>query len=169
MQYLVPEFLDMVEKLPTKEAKIGLLRQFNNDVVRTMLRFNFDYNLKFNLPEGEPPFNKITDRPIGYQQTNLQNELRRMYIWVNNTDPNLSQLKRESLFVGMLEGLHHTEAELICMVKDRKLETKYPSITHELVMEAYPGLLPAPLPKPEPVKAEKKSRTKKSLQQSAVM
>lgn len=169
MQYLVSELFDLIEKQPTKEGKLNLLRQYNNDVVRTILRFNFDYNLKWSLPEGEPPFNKILDRPMGYHQTTLQQELRRMYIWVNTTDQNLSQLKRESLFVGMLEGLHYTEAEIICMVKDGKLETRYPSITHELVMEAYPGLLPAPLPKAEPEKVVKKSRTKKSLQQSAVM
>jgi len=168
MQYLVSEFFDLVEKQPTKEGKLNLLWQHNNDVVRTMLRLNFDYNLKWSLPEGEPPYNKILDRPMGFEQTTLQRELRRLYIWVNTTE-NITQLKRESLFVGMLEGLHHTEAEIICLIKDRKLETKYPSITHELVMEAYPGLLPAPLPKPEPEKAVKKSRTKKSLQQSAVM
>jgi len=168
MQYLVSEFFDLLEKQPTKEGKINLLRQHNNDVVRTMLRLNFDHNLRWSLPEGEPPFNKILDRPMGFEQTTLQRELRRLYIWVNTTE-NITQLKREALFVGMLEGLHYTEAEIICLIKDRKLEEKYPSITHELVMEAYPGLLPAPLPKPEPEKVVKKSRTKKSLQQSAVM
>ena len=168
MQYLVSEFFDLLEKQPTKEGKIGFLRQHNNDVVRTMLRFNFDYNLKWSLPEGEPPYTKILDRPMGFEQTTLQRELRRMYIWVN-TSENISQLKREALFVSMLEGLHHTEAEIMCLVKDGKLETKYPSITHELIMEAFPGLLPAPRPKPEPEKVVKKSRTKKSLQQSAVM
>lgn len=169
MQYLVSELFDLIEKQPTKDGKLELLNQYNNDVVRTMLRFNYDYNLKFNLPEGEPPFNKILDRPMGYQQTTLVQELRRMYIWVNVTDQNLSQLKRESLFVGMLEGLHHTEAEIICLVKDGKLETKFPSITFELVSQAYPGLLPAPLPKPKVEKVVKKSQTKKSLQQSPVM
>jgi hypothetical protein len=169
MQYLVSELFDLIEKQPTKEGKLGLLNQYNNDVVRTILRFNYDYNLKFSLPEGEPPFNKITDQPIGYHQTTLQQELRRMYIWVNTADQNLSQLKRESLFINMLEGLHYTEAEIICMVKDRKLESKYPSITYELVNEAYPGLLPPPLPKPEEPKLTKKARVKKSLQESVVM
>jgi len=168
MEYLVSELFDIIEKKPTYQEKLNLLRQYNIDVVRAILRFNYDYNLVFNLPPGEPPFNKITDRPIGFNQTTLQQEMRRMYIWVNNTDLNVAQLKRESLFINMLEGLHHTEAEVMCLVKDRNLETKYPSLTYELVNEAYPGLLPLPLPKPEPVKVEKKSRSKKSLQESAV-
>lgn len=169
MQYLVSELFDIIEKQPSKEERLKLLLQYNNDVVRTILRFNYDYNLVFNVPEGEPPFNKLKDRPIGYNQTTLQQELRRMYIWVNNKDVNLSQLKREALFINMLEGLHYTEAEILCLVKDRKLETRYPSLSYDLVNEAYPGLLPPPLPKPEPEKKEKKVRVKKSLQESAVM
>jgi hypothetical protein len=49
MQYLVSELFDLIEKQPTKEGKLQLLNQYNNDVVRTMLRFNYDYNLKFNF------------------------------------------------------------------------------------------------------------------------
>jgi hypothetical protein len=171
MQYLVSELFDIIEKQQTKEEKLNTLLQHNNDVVRSILRFNYDYNLVFNVPEGEPPFNKITDRPIGYHQTTLQQEMRRMYIWVNNTDMSISKLKRESLFINMLEGLHYTEAEILCLAKDRKLETRYPSLTYDLVNEAFPGLLPPPLPKPEleVAKPTKKSRTKKSLQESAVM
>jgi hypothetical protein len=169
MQYLISELFDIVEKQPDTQSRLNVLSQYNNDVVRTILRFNYDHNLVFNVPEGEPPFNKITDRPIGFHQTTLQQELRRMYIWVNNNDMSIPKLKREALFIGMLEGLHHTEAEILCLVKDRKLETKYPSLSYDLVNEAFPGLLPAPLPKPEPVKVEKKARVKKSLQESEVM
>lgn len=167
MQYLVSELFDLIEKEKSKEKKLELLLKYNNDVVRTILRLNYDYNLKFNLPEGEPPFKKETDKPIGYHQTTLQQELRRMYIWVNNTDQSLSNLKKESLFINMLEGLHYTEAEIICLVKDRKLETKYPSLTYDLINESYPGLLPPPLPKPEPVKktkVKKSSTTAEALQ-----
>jgi hypothetical protein len=171
MQYLVSELFDIIEKQQTKEEKLNTLLQHNNDVVRSILRFNYDYNLVFNVPEGEPPFNKITDRPIGYHQTTLQQEMRRMYIWVNNTDMSIPKLKRESLFINMLEGLHYTEAEILCLVKDRKLETRYPSLTYDLVNEAFPGLLPPLLikPNPEVIKPTKKSRTKKSLQESVVM
>jgi hypothetical protein len=168
MKYLVSELFDLVEKEPTKEGKIKLLRDNGVLVVKSILHMNFDPTVKFLLPDGEPPFKKETDKPMGYQTTTLILELRRFYIWFQ-PDVNINQLKRESLFIQMLEGLHYTEAEIICLIKDRKLEQKYPSITHELVMEAYPGLLPAPLPKPEPEKVVKKSRTKKSLQQSAVM
>lgn len=166
MQYLISELFDIIQKQPDNNSRLALLRQYNNDVVRATLRFNYDYNLKFDLPEGEPPFKKITDRPMGYHQTTIQNELRRMYIWVNNTDPTLSKTKKQALFIDMLEGLHHTEAEILCLVKDRKLETKYPSLTYSLVNEAYPGLLPPPLVTNEPPKTFKKSQTKKSLQES---
>lgn len=158
MKYLVSEFFDLVEKQPTKEAKINLLRQHNNEIVRSILALNYNHNYKFYLPEGEPPFKKDTDKPMGYQETTLQLELRRFYVWTK-LDANISNLKKESLFIQMLEGLHYTEAELICLVKDRKIDTKYKSLTEDFVREAIPDLLPPPLPKPEP---EKKTRVKKS-------
>ena len=51
-------------------------------------------------------------------------------------------MKRESLFIELLESLHYTEAELICLIKDGKLTEKYPSITEKLVRETFPNLLP---------------------------
>ena len=51
-------------------------------------------------------------------------------------------MKLESLFIQMLEGLHHTEAALVIAVKDRKLSHTYPSVTPELVRAAFPELLP---------------------------
>lgn len=162
MKYLVSELFDLVEKQPTKEGKIALLRENGVLVVKSILHMNFDPAVKFLLPEGEPPFKKETDKPMGYQTTTLMLELRRMYIWLQ-PNVNVNQIKKESLFIEMLEGLHHTEAELICLVKDKKLETRYKTITYDLVREAFPDVLPNP--KPEEPKV-KKTATKKSRKAS---
>jgi hypothetical protein len=104
-----------------------------------------------DLPEGEPPFRKDTDKPIGYNESSLQLELRRFYVWL---DPrtNLPKIKKESLFVNMLEGIHWTEAEALCLAKDRKLHTKYKSLKEDMVREAFPLAL---TPKPVEMKKEK--------------
>jgi len=111
--------------------------------------------LKMDLPEGEPPFRKDTDKPIGYSESSLQLELRRFYVWL---DPRttLPKLKKESLFVNMLEGIHWTEAEALCLAKDRKLQTKYKSLKEDIVREAFPLAL---TPKPAKVKEEKKDES----------
>lgn len=158
MSLLLSEIFEVLEKQPNKQDKIQYLRKNNSDLVSSILRLNYDYNVKFSLPPGEPPFKKVKDKPIGYQETTLVQELRRMYIWVR-PDVNLTPFKKESLFINMLEGLHYTEAELICAVKDKQLDKIYKSITEEFVRECFPNLLPPPLPKETPAK---KSTSKKS-------
>lgn len=164
MQYLVSELFDLVEKEKTQEGKERLLRAHDNMVVRTILYLNYNPDVKFHLPEGEPPFKKDKDKPLGFQETTLTLEMRRFYIWVK-PETSISNLKRESLFINMLEGLHYTEAELLCLVKDKKMETRYPSISEDVVRKCFANLLPPPVAKPEPVK---KSRTKKSSTSAAV-
>lgn len=145
MNLLVPEILDLVEKTKSKADKVQVLKQNETPGVRGILRLNFDTNVKFDLPEGEPPYKKDKDRPIGYQPANLITEVKRFYIWVDPKQ-NISRLRKEQLFVEMCEGLHYTEAEVLCLAKDRKLKERYKSLNEDLVREAFPGLIP---PKPE--------------------
>lgn len=142
MKLLIPEVFEKVEQVKTKEQKIKILRDNDSQPLRAMLYLNFDPNTKWNLPEGEPPFKKDKEVPHGLSETNLYRETRRLYIWVKET--NLNKTKRETLFIQLLEGLHWSEAEMLCAVKDKKLQKIYKSIKEPLVREAFPGLLPAP-------------------------
>ena len=159
MKYLVSELFDLIEKQKTKEEKMALLRENGITVVKALLHMNYEPTVKFFLPEGEPPFKKEKDQPMGYQQTTLILELKRFYVWLQ-PDINLHQIKKESLFINMLEGLHYTEAELICLVKDKQLQTRYPSFTFEFVKEAFPDMVFTAEPKEAP--KPKKSSVKKS-------
>ena len=158
MNYLVSELFDLIEKEKDQAKKDQLLRNHNNTVVRTMLYLNYNPDVKFHLPEGTPPYKKDKDKPIGYQETTLNLEMRRFYIWCR-PDQSLSATKREILFINMLEGLHYSEADLLCLIKDKKMEEMYPSISEEMVRRVFVDLLPPAQPKPEPVK---KTRVKKS-------
>jgi hypothetical protein len=145
MNLLVSEILDKFEAAKTREEKIAVLKNNVTDPLLVLLRLNFDHMLKMDLPEGEPPFRKDTDKPIGYNESSLQLELRRFYVWLEPST-NLPKLKKESLFVSMLEGIHWTEAEALCLAKDRKLHTKYKSLKEDMVREAFPlALTPKPL------------------------
>lgn len=154
MKTSVPQVFEEVEKQPSKEGKIRVLRSFDHNVVRGILKLNFDPSMKMDLPPGEPPFKKDTNVPEGYSESNLYVEHRRFYIWLDPTK-NINKVRKESLFIQMLEGMHWKEAELVCLAKDKKLETKYKSVTHDLVDEAFPNFLP---PK---VKEEKKPKKAK--------
>ena len=141
MHLLVSEVLDLFEKAKTKEEKISVLKKYESPIIRAIMRINFDPSVQMALPEGEPPFKKEPDRPIGEQLTKLESEYRRFYIWL---DPKtqLTKFKKEQLFVEMLEGLHLSEAMVIVLAKDKKLQTKYKSLKEDTVREAYPVTLP---------------------------
>ena len=149
MNLLVSEILDKFEAAKTKEEKIDVLRNNVTDPLLVLLRLNYDHMLKMDLPDGEPPFKKDTDKPIGYSESSLQLELRRFYVWLE-PNVNLPKIKKETLFVNMLEGIHWTEAEALCLAKDGKLQTKYKSLKESIVREAFPDAIT-----PKPVKEEK--------------
>ena len=155
MHLLVSEILDKFEVAKTREEKIAVLKNNVTDPLLVLLRLNYDHMLKMALPEGEPPFRKDTDKPIGYSESSLQLELRRFYVWLEPST-NLPNLKKESLFVNMLEGIHWTEAEALCLAKDRKLHTKYKSLKEDIVREAFPLAL-TPKPPVEKTEAEVES------------
>lgn len=148
MHLLQSEVLDLADKAKTKQEKIEILKKYETPVLRALMRINYDPNVKMDLPEGDPPFKKENDKPIGYQESNLITEYRRFYIWLDDKQK-LPRVKKERLFIEMLEGLHISEAELIILVKDRKLTKKYKTIKEDIIREAYPNSLP-----PKPAKGE---------------
>lgn len=144
MKTLVPQVLDEFEKAKTKEAKIKVLKDYESAVLRGLLQINYDERAVMDLPEGEPPFKKNKELPAGYSETNLYAEFRRFYVWLDRS-VNLNKIRKEQLFIQMLEGIHWSEAEAVCLAKDRKLQTKWKSLKESIVREAYPDLMP---PKP---------------------
>ena len=110
-----------------------MIEKYKNDAaLKIIFEYAFDPAKKMILPEGDPPY-KPAAEPLGMTPTNLFSELRRMYVFCR---ADLKPIKRESLFVSFLEGVHPTEAELLLAVKDQKLTKKYPKITRKLVESA---------------------------------
>lgn len=141
MHLLISEILDLVEKAKTKEEKVKILKQHESPPLRGFLKMNFHPDVFLGLPEGEPPYKKEQDRPIGENETKLYSEYRRFYIWLD-PNTNLPKVKKEKLFIEMLEGLHISEAEVICLIKDKKLQKKYKSLKEDIVRLAFPQILP---------------------------
>ena len=90
------------------------------------------------VPEGEVPFKK-NEVPIGTDHTSLRREWKNLYHFVKGGNDRISAIRRETMFIQMLEGLHPDEAEIVCLVKDKALEDKY-SITYDVVRQAYPDI-----------------------------
>jgi hypothetical protein len=144
MKLSVPEILEQVVAAGSKAEKIATLQKYNNPTLQTILRLNFDANAELALPEGAAPYNAKRDIPVELSDSNLYNEARRLYIFEKGNpkyNPDISKLRREALWIQILEGIHHTEADLLNQVKDKKLSSVYKGLTEALVREAFPGLI----------------------------
>jgi len=136
MRIGIAELLEKVSKVEKKEEKIELLRKNDSSAIRTVLKYALDPTIKWALPSGEPPY-KVC--PYLDQENMLYSEARRLYLFIEGGNTNLNKLKREALFIGLLESLAPADAKLLCSAKDKKLP--YKGINVKLVNEAYPGLI----------------------------
>ena len=135
---LISEVLRKVSNAKTKAEKIALL-QNNNSALRSLLIWNFDESVISMLPEGDVPYTP-NDAPVGTDHTRLEQEYKGFYRFVKGGQDSLKSLKRESMFVQLLEGLAEEEAELLCLIKDGNLNSKYKRITKAVVTEAFPAI-----------------------------
>ena len=137
MKKYVTEMLDEINKDPKSIATYK-----DEFLLKVIFAHSFLPNFKFQLPEGEPPY-KPDAAPIGMSETNLFVECKKFHkLFVEG---GLKPLKRESIFIGLLEHIHPDEAKILIAVKDQKLQKLYPKITWKLVSDA--GIIPAPPPK----------------------
>lgn len=135
---LISEVLRKVSNAKTKQEKISLLRQYNSNALRQLLIINFDDSVVSVMPEGDVPYTP-NEAPAGTDHTRLEHEYRGLYRFFKG-GAKLPGLKRESMFVQLLEGLHADEAELVVLVKDGRLTDKYKRITKAVVAEAFPQI-----------------------------
>ena len=134
----VHEILEQVSKQRTKAKKIEALKEHRSDALVSLLIWNFDDTVISMLPDGEVPYER-SEVPLGTDHTSLRKEYRNLYHFVKGGNDSLSKTRRESMFIQMLEGLHPTEADILCLVKDKLLATKY-KITRAIIEEAYPDI-----------------------------
>ena len=133
---LMSEVLDKVAKAKTKKQKVELLRQHNTDALRMVLKSSFDPRIEWDLPEGDVPYTP-NDAPEGTEHNMLVHEARTLYHYIKGGNPQLTQNRRENMFIQLLEGLHQDEAEIVVAAKDKGLHRKYKGLSANVVREAF--------------------------------
>jgi hypothetical protein len=163
------EVFDLLNKQKIEEKKVDVLRKYEHPSLKALFIWNFDDSVVTILPPGEVPYSNLkseqkfrgtlTDKvenlvdTMGYNETTslgnasdltqghttIRKEFKRFYNFIKGGNDSLASLRRETMFIQMLEGLHPLEAEILCLVKDKKLQTKY-KITKEIATQAYPDI-----------------------------
>jgi hypothetical protein len=160
------EVLQLVSSQKTNAKKVEVLQKYEHPSLKSIFIWNFDESVISVLPPGEVPYasvgeqnsfsgtitEKIDDavskmselgtNSLGSQdqgKSSIRKEYDKFYNFVRGGNDGLSSLRRETMFINILQGLHPLEAEILCLVKDKKLSEKY-KITKEIVSEAYPDI-----------------------------
>jgi len=135
----VHEVLAMANKQRKIDERIEVLKEYRNEALVSLLIWNFDESVISMVPEGTVPYEK-NDVPIGTDHTTLRREWKRLYNFVKGGNDSLSSIRRETMFIQMLEGLHPEEADILCLVKDKMLASRYTKLNQEIIAQAYPDI-----------------------------
>ena len=161
------EVLNLASKQRSKAKKVEVLKRYEDSSLKALLIWNFDETIVSVLPTGEVPYTGYDEQTSnsGTLTTKLSHEIRKMhetgsfslgssdkqghttirreyknfYHFLKGGNDALNNIRRETMFINILEGLHPLEAEIIILVKDKDLETKY-KLTKDIVSEAYPDI-----------------------------
>lgn len=160
------EILNIVIKQRTNAKKIEALKKFEHPSLKAIFIWNFDESIISALPPGDVPYaavdemdsfkgtlsEKINDavdkmgelgtNSLGSQdqgRSSIRKEYNKFYNFIKGGNDGLSSMRRETMFINTLQGLHPLEAEIICLCKDKKLDTKY-KITKDIISQAYPDI-----------------------------
>jgi hypothetical protein len=137
MRLMISEVLQKAHNAKTKQEKIAILRENNTQTLRSLFIINFDESVIPRVPLGEDIPYTPNDAPKGTEHTLLEKEGAKLYYFFKGGANDLPQLKIESMFIAMLEGLHADEAEVLIKAINKSLHKKY-RITHAVVKEAFP-------------------------------
>ena len=164
------EVLALASKQRSNAKKVEVLRKYEHNSLKALFIWNYDDTSISMLPPGEVPYSSLKDEQISsgslstkvnqlvgtmeYNdtvsmgsatdlkrgRTTLRKEWTKLYNFVKGGNDQLNSLRRETMFIQILEGLHPLDAEILCLVKDKKLYDKY-KITKANVTEAYPDIV----------------------------
>jgi|TARA_B100001540_G_C15579943_1_gene539066 hypothetical protein len=161
------EVLHLASKQRSKAKKVQILKKYEHESLKTIFVWNFDTSIISALPEGEVPYTGYDDQntysgtlstkideqirsmhetgsfSIGASDrqghTTIRREFKNFYHFVKGGNDAMNNIRRETMFINILEGLHPLEAEIVCLCKDKRLTEKY-NITKDVVSQAYPEI-----------------------------
>ena len=148
---LMSEVFQRVSNAKTRAQKIEILQEYKSPALTKLLLCNFAKSVRFCFPSGQTPYTP-QERPKGVDHQYMYTEHRLIEKFIakrvngvvyygcsGTTRPRIQQLKKENLWLQLLEGLHPDEATVMDLIKDKDLTSKY-KITKQNVIDAFPEL-----------------------------
>ena len=158
------EILELANEQTTHAKKVAVLQEYECIALKSLFIWNFDDSVISLLPPGDVPYGDLKEANVykgtlsdnlrqeaaggesatgqdmnGRGRTSLRREYANLYHYVKGGNDSLTSLRREMMFINLLEGLHPQESEVLVKTKDKKLEEIY-KITLDNVKAAYPDI-----------------------------
>ena len=133
---LLSEVFKKVNNAKTKPQKIKVLKDNDSPALRAICKWSFDPNILSAVPEGVPPYIP-NDAPEGTEHARLSTEHSKLYYYIKGGHDKIQSVKRESMFVQLLEALHPSEAEVLLHAKDKQLHKIYKGLSDAVVKESF--------------------------------
>jgi hypothetical protein len=158
------EVLDLVVKQRSNAKKVEILQEYKDPSMMAVFIWNYEPSLESDLPSGEVPFadareigvvgndttfsdslnkqintKEMLDAYGSNNRTTIRREYETFFNFIKGGNITLPRIRKETMFINLLQGLHPREAEIICLVKDKKLQSKY-NISFDIVKEAFPEI-----------------------------
>jgi len=138
MKLQVYEIFEKFSAASTRKEKISVLQKHNIMPVRDVLQGTFDPKIEWNLPKGKVPYSPA---PNNSHMSSLLRQHKKFKFFVKGLreSNNISQIKRERMFLEIIEGVHPRDAEILVDMINKKTSVK--GLTAKIVKEAYPDLI----------------------------
>jgi hypothetical protein len=158
----IHEILELACKQRSRQKKIEVLKEYRHDSLIVVFLWNYVPAFQSDLPSGEVPYAALQELRVGNEslsdsvnkrinndqlmdtlgsnnRTTIRREYEKFHNFIKGRNSGLSSLRRETMFIEILEGLHPKEAEILILIKDKKLTDKY-NLPFDLIREAFPDV-----------------------------
>tara|TARA_B110000444_G_scaffold97089_1_gene92147 strand:+ start:28555 stop:28977 length:423 start_codon:yes stop_codon:yes gene_type:complete len=140
MQKYIHEVLEETCKLETRDDRIAYLKENAFKQVKTILQLCYNNSIELSLPYGKPPFEAC---PEGREPTGMTKVFAPIVYCLKSSKS--SQVRKEKIFISILESICEEDAHILCAAKDGTITTlknkKYSKITKSLVEACFPEIL----------------------------
>lgn len=136
MKTTMYDILREISEIESPQDRVTALQQHKyTQAIKQVCLYAYDQNIKWVLPEGKPPYKPCEFVDV---EGRFISELRKLYLFVEGGNPNLTPFRRETLFIQLIESIDPKDASLLCSIKDKKLPFK--NLTKKIVHQAFPDI-----------------------------
>lgn len=136
MKKCLYDILSDISKLSTNKEKANALSSNRfSESFKIIFKNIYDPKIKWLLPEGDPPYKPCEFLDV---EGRFLQELRKLYLFIEGGNPNLTNLRRETIFIEILESIDPKDAKLLLSMKDKK--SAFSGINKTIVKQAFPDI-----------------------------